>query len=332
MLDLYDAVGHGMWAYSNAAFRVDVLDRERFEPARRKTGRLHFAARDDMFLPGFFAGFPPELPLRARRVLYKVGVARWLPAVNVFPIRSATVARVGEVLAARRGEALDDLLAEGRVSDLRERAARCGLPRPARAEDVLRGEYADLLWQPISPGDGGGLEDFWAGRAAQAAGDFRTLVQIARDGNVLVVFPEGRPSPDGEIGPIRPGIGALVRRGRPTAIRPLAIAYDPLVRGRPRVHLALGDPVEPPKDDVEGALLALLRLTMPLTCGQFVSTKLEGDLADAVALAREEGRPVEPDVRTSAGRRRRLAEALAIAPRKAAELPVLAREYVSARS
>ena len=372
MLDLYDAVGHGMWAYSNAAFRVDVLDRERFEPApgtlvavthrretdvpvicpplyfamggtRRKTGRLHFAARDDMFLPGFFAGFPPELPLRARRVLYKVGVARWLPAVNVFPIRSATVARVGEVLAARRGEALDDLLAEGRVSDLRERAARCGLPRPARAEDVLRGEYADLLWQPISPGDGGGLEDFWAGRAAQAAGDFRTLVQIARDGNVLVVFPEGRPSPDGEIGPIRPGIGALVRRGRPTAIRPLAIAYDPLVRGRPRVHLALGEPVEPPKDDVEGALLALLRLTMPLTCGQFVSTKLEAgaeadpvalerDLADAVALAREEGRPVEPDVRTSAGRRRRLAEALAIAPRKAAELPVLAREYASARS
>ena len=260
MLDLYDAVGHGMWAYSNAAFRVDVLDRERFEPApgtlvavthrretdvpvicpplyfamggtRRKTGRLHFAARDDMFLPGFFAGFPPELPLRARRVLYKVGVARWLPAVNVFPIRSATVARVGEVIAARRGAALDDLLAEGRVSDLRERAARCGLPRPARAEDVLRGEYADLLWQPISPEDGGGLEDFWAGRAAQAAGDFRTLVQIARDGNVLVVFPEGRPSPDGEIGPIRPGIGALVRRGRPTADPPPG---DRLRSARPR--------------------------------------------------------------------------------------------------
>ena len=41
---------------------------------------------------------------------------------------------------------------------------------------------------------------------------------------------------------------------------------------------------------------------------------------------------MEPDVRTSAGRRRRLAEALAIAPRKAAELPVLAREYASARS
>lgn len=371
MFDLYDAVGHGMWAYSNAAFRVDVLDRERFAPApgtlvavthrretdvpvicpplyfamggrRRKDRRLHFAARDDMFLPGFFAGFPPELPLPARRLLYRVGVARWLPAVNVFPIRSATVARAGEVLAARRGEALDDLLDEERVASLRERAAQCGLASPARAGEVLRGEYADLLWQPISSEDGGGLEDFWAGRAARAAGDFRTLVQIARDGHVLIVFPEGRPSPDGEIGPIRPGIGALVRRGRPQAIRPLAIAYDPLVRGRARVHLALGEPLEPPKDDVEGALLALLRLTMPLTCGQVVATQLaagaeadpvalERELADAVARAREEGRPVERDVTTTAGRRRRLAEALAAAPRMAAELPVLAREYASAR-
>ena len=54
-----------------------------------------------------------------------------------------------------------------------------------------------------------------------------------RDGNVLIVFPEGRPSPDGEIGPIKPGIGALVRRGKPRAVRPLALAYDPLVRGAP---------------------------------------------------------------------------------------------------
>ncbi len=372
MPDLYDAVAGGMWAYSNAAFRVDLLDRQRFtlEPGtlvavthrretdvpvicpplysalggrRNKAERLHFAARDDMFLPGFFAGFPPELPLRARRLLYRVGVARWLPTVNVFPIRSATVARAGEVLAARRGQLLAELLPEERARAFEERAAECGLAAPERAEDVLRGEYADLLWQPFSPQDGPGLEDFWAGRAAQAAGDFRTLVQIARDGHTLVVFPEGRPSPDGEIGPIRPGIGALVRRGRPAAVRPLALAYDPLVRGRTRVHLALGEPVQLPREDVEGALLALLRLTMPLTCGQVVAGRLEAgaeadpvalerDLAEAVALAREEGRPVELDLTTSSGRRRRLADALAAAPRRAAELPVLAREYASARA
>ena len=36
---------------------------------RNTTGRMHFAARDDMFVPGFFARFPPALPLRARRLL-----------------------------------------------------------------------------------------------------------------------------------------------------------------------------------------------------------------------------------------------------------------------
>lgn len=370
MPDLYDAVGHGMWAYSNAAFKVDVLDPARFAPEpgtmiavthrretdvpvvgpplyfatggrRNTTRRLHFAARDDMFLPGFFAGFPPDLPLRARRLLYRVGVARWLPAVNVFPIRSATVARVGEVLDARKEESLGDLLGE-RAAVFRERAAACGLPPPRRAGDALRGEYADLLWEPFTREDGQGLDEFWSGRAARAAGDFRTLVEIVRDGNLLVVFPEGRPSPDGEIGPIRPGIGALVRRGTPAAVRPLALAYDPLVRGRTRVHLALGEPARLPQDDVEGALLRLLRLTMPLTCGQVVAGRLqagadadlvglERDLADAVAVAREEGRPVEPDLASPEGRRRRLGEALAAAPRHADQLPVLAREYASAR-
>jgi Acyltransferase len=369
--DLYDAVGHGMWVYSRAAFRVSVLDPEGYPPEpgtlvavthrretdvpvicpplyfamggrKNTTGRMHFAARDDMFLPGFFAGFPPDLPPLARRLLYKVGVARWLPRVNVFPIRSAQVARVGEVLAARADRPLAELLPEDDAVAFAERATARGLASPAGARDVLRGEYADLLWKPFTPDSRPGLDEFWSARAAQAAGDFRTLVEIVREGNVLIVFPEGRPSPDGEIGPIKPGIGALVRRGKPAAIRPLALAYDPLVRGRTRVHLALGPPVHLPRDDVEGALLAVLRLAMPLTCGQVVASLLEAgaeaevpalerELAAAVAAAQEEGRPMEPDLETPEGRRRRLVEALAVAPRRARELPFLAREYASAR-
>jgi hypothetical protein len=372
--DLYDAVAYGMRAYSGAAFRVDVLGPRRFplEPGtlvmathRRETdvplicpplyfgtgghrnrgNRLHFAARDDMFLPGFFAGFPPSLPLRARRALYAVDVARWLPRVNVFPIRSANVARLGELLAARPDAPLDELVPEESVGRFLARASAAGRPAPACAGEVLRGEYADLLWHPVSPGDGvrEGLDDFWSRRAARAAGEFRTLVELLRGRRTLIVFPEGRPSPDGEIGPIRPGIGALVRRGKPVAVRPLALAYDPLVRGRTRVHLALGEPVAPPAEETESALLALLRGTMPLTCGQVVAAALaagaeadppalERRLAEAVAAAEEEGRPVERDLATEEGRRRRLAEALAAAPAHAEALPVLAREHASARA
>jgi Acyltransferase len=373
VFDLYDAVGHGMWAYSQAAFRVELHAPGGFaiEPGtlvvvthrresdvplicppiyfatggwRNRTNRMHFAARDDMFLPGFFAGFPPDLPVWVRKALYRVGVSRWLPVVNVFPIRSASVARLGEVLAARSESALSELLPEQTATEFRARAVAVGLAPPLRARDVLRGVYADLLWRPVSPalGVNGGLDDFWSSRAAQAARDFRTLVELVRERRMLIVFPEGRPSPDGEIGPIRPGIGALVRRGRPAAIRPLTLAYDPLVRGRTRVQLALGDPAELPPKDVEGALLGLLRRTMPLTCGQVVAEALEAGLEadpqalaaalrEAVAAAREQGRPVEHELASSEGRTRRLAEALSVAPRHARELSFLAHEYASAR-
>lgn len=371
MPNLYDAVAHGMWAYSHTAFRVETLGPKlELEPGtvilvthRRETdvplvcpplyfgasmrtnrpARMSFAARDDMFLPGFFAGFPPDLSLRARHLLYGVGVARWLPVVDVYPIRSARVARLGEVLRARADVPLADLVPAETAAAFQARAREASLPPPNRAGDVLRGDYADLLWVAVSPGDGvlDGLDDFWGRRATQATGDFRALVEILRRPGTLVVFPEGRPSPDGEIGPIRPGIGALLRRGRPVAIQPFALAYDPLVRGRTKVFLSLPERVPPPEEDVEAVLLRLLRRSMPFTCGQLVAHRLRagadadpaglaGALAEAVVAARDEGRPVEPELLTVDGRRRRLAEALAVAPRKPRELAYLAREYESA--
>jgi Acyltransferase len=371
--DLYDAVARGMWVYSKAAFRVETLGPERFrlEPGtlivvthrresdvplicpplyfraalRRNAGdRMHFSARDDMFLPGFFAGFPSELPRWARRLLYPLGVARWLPVVQVHPIRSASVARLGEVLRARPDAPLGELVPAETVEAFRARAASVRLPPPLKGGHALRGDYADLLWRPVSPGDGvqDGLESFWSGRAAQAAGEFRALVELMRSRGTLIVFPEGRPSPDGEIGPIRPGIGALVRRGRPERIQLMALAYDPLVRGRTRVLIALPEPVPPPASDVDRSLLTLMRGAMPLTAGQFAADRLlagaeanpaalDRELADTVEAAQAESRPVEPSLLAGGTRRRRLAEALAVAPAKPEVLAFLAREYRTAR-
>jgi hypothetical protein len=372
--DLYDAVAFGMGAYSAAAFRVDPVAAPgvRLEPGtliavthRKETdvplispilyrlggmrtdvpARMHFAARDDMFLRGFFAGFPDGLPRPVRRLFYPVGVARWLPRVQVHPIRSANVARLGEVLAARPAEPLTDLVPPETGARLRTRAAAAKLPEPVTAGEVLRGDYADLLWEAVSPGDGvaAGLEGFWSARAAQAARDFRALVEILRTPASLVVFPEGRPSPDGEIGPVRPGVGALLRRGRPVAIQPVALAYDPLVRGRTRVVVGLPEPVEAPEGkDAEAVLLAFMRRAMPLTAGQFVAHRLtEGAEADPAALdvglagaveeARAEQRPIEPALEGEGSRRRRLAEALAVAPAKPPAVSFLAQEYRTAR-
>jgi acyltransferase-like protein len=367
---LYDAVGLGMWAYSNAAFQIVVLGPRRFrlEPGtiitvthRRETDvpvispplyfgarlwrnvgdRMSFAARDDMFVRGFFAGFAEELSPRARKLLYRLGVGPMLPLVEVHPIGSARLALAKEVLEEQPGGSLDDVLPDELAERFRIRAAELGLPAPSRSRDALRGEYADLLWRTVSREEAAsnGLEHLWARRAGQAARDFRFLVDLVRSGRSLLVFPEGRPSPTGEIGPLRRGVGALIRRARPRYLLPIALAYDPLVRGRTRVLVSFGEFLAPPAEDIEQAVLAQLRSTMPLTCGQFVASELlagrtpsPAGLADAVATALEDGRPVDPDLHTGADRARRLAAALAAAERSRDELPYLAREYESARS
>ncbi|MDQ3890855.1 MAG: 1-acyl-sn-glycerol-3-phosphate acyltransferase [Actinomycetota bacterium] len=371
---LYDAVAAGMWAYTHAAFAVTTLGPRRFrlEPGtllvsthRRETDvpvvcpplyararlwrhrsppeRLSFAARADMFLPGFLAGFPPGLSPRVRRLLYPVAVGRRLAAMHVHPLRSARVACLGEALAAEPERPLHQLVPAALLAELTVRAGACGLTPPGQARDVLRGEYADLLWRAVSPADVPAVSDrFWAGRAAEAARDFRALVELVRSGGVLLVFPEGKPSRDGEIGPIQRGLAALVRRGEPSLLQPLALAYDPLTRGRTRVFVSIGDQVPAPRDDVEASVLALLHRTMPLTSGQVVAhhltagagrapAELDRAAGAAVEAARGEGRNVEPDLLDAKRRRARLLEALAAAPGRPGDVAYLAREYRSAR-
>jgi 1-acyl-sn-glycerol-3-phosphate acyltransferase len=363
---LYDAVGLGMWAYSNAAFRVVIIGPRRFRLGggtlivvthRRETDvplicppiyfggrhwrytdeRMAFAARDDMFVPGFFAGFPNDLPPKARRLLFGLDVSRYLLGIGVYPISSATVARVGEILRAAPEARLSDALPTSLADALRVRSDELGLPPLERARDALRGEYADLLWRAATREEVSGPDGFWDRRATQAAADFRRLVEAGRR-QPLVLFPEGRPSPDGEIGPLRRGLAALVRRVQADWLFPVSIAYDPLVPGRTRAVLTIGPLTAAPADGVEESVLALMRARMALTAGQYVAHELETGrepsrtgLDEAVATAQAEDRPVDPELLDGERRGLRLEQALAEARRQPGELPFLAREYATAR-
>ena len=204
---------------------------------------MHFAARDDMFLPSSSPAF-----LRSCRCGRAGCSTESGPAAGC---RSSTFSNPKRAGRGRRGTAGHALPPpRGCFRRTSRPASPSGPPRAAllarrRRGDVLRGEYADLLWGRSHLG----TRTDWTSSERESGpgrGDFRTLVEIVRDGNVLIVFPEGRPSPDGEIGPIRPGIGVLVRRASLAAVRPLAVAYDPLVRGRTRACIAHGPPVQPP--------------------------------------------------------------------------------------
>ncbi len=104
MADLYDAVGHGMWAYSNAAFRVNVLGGDRFGPDARDARRGHASARDrrpgDLSAPVLRHGGPeehgqPHVLRRPRRHVPARLLCR-LPA-------GAAAARAASPLPGRRG-------------------------------------------------------------------------------------------------------------------------------------------------------------------------------------------------------------------------------------
>jgi 1-acyl-sn-glycerol-3-phosphate acyltransferase len=358
-----------MWVYTHAAFRVRTLGAERLDVRpgtilaithRRETDvplvcpplffgspmrvdqslRMTFAARQDLFEPGFFAGFPKAVPAPVRRLLWRVDIARYLHVLTLLPVRSAAVIRLVDVV--RLDPELElTAFPEELVSELLRRASELGLLEPRLARDLDRGEYGDLLWRTFTRAelDGEAFEQAWRRHGAAAAGDFRRLVEVVSGGGVLQLWPEGRPSPDGEIGPIQRGLKALVRRGRPEWIQPIGIAYDPLVPRRTHAFVSFHDPFPPPEQEAEAVVLDRLKLAVPLTAGQVVAAAfVEGSEADAAALdeafeaARAEGRAVAPELSSGVGRRRRLAEAVEAArTAPQAELEFLAREYRSAR-
>ena len=336
---LYDLGAYGVAAYARARFRVRALG-ERFELAPRtlivsshrsdddvpvlvaclysqahgrwrRNPRLHFAVRDDLFVPGFFAGYPKRLPAPLRRALFRLDVGPVLRTqLPCHPIRSATRLRLADFLR----EHPDDLLAELLPAEL---AAPFGAARTGR--DALRAEHAQELWREVTPEelDTPAAAGAWARRRAGALDDFRELVDVIRNGDVLAIFPEGRPSPDGEIGPILDGVTAIVRRAQPERIVALAPAYDPLVRGRTHAFLGVSGPHAPTDDARE--LLALLRRTTPLTVGDSVAAALadradpERRLAEDVEAAREERRPYEPELDDPEVRQVRVAVAAGLA-------------------
>ena len=148
------------------------------------------------------------------------------------------------------------------------------------------------------------------------------LVDIVRDGGVLLLFPKvarRRTARSDRSSVGSPRSSAALARPRS---RRVALAYDPLVRGRARVTLAFGPPVDPPSGDIGGGGTPLLRRAMPLTAGQIAADALaEGEeatvdarAATAVDEAARAGRPVEPDLLSPNRRRSRLHEALVAAP------------------
>lgn len=276
-MTLYGAVGAGMAVFARLGFQlrvegelrlgagtlfvvthrshldVPVLCGALYPRARAQRRPLPwYAVRDDLFLPGFFAHLAPgRLPL-------SLGIGEVLAGrLKCVPVRPSTRMRLVDLCRAQPGLPLESL---PHARELRARAASRGLREPRAARDVLASRYADILWRLVDRDDAPAADAAWQARLAQARGDLERLIGLLRDGESLVVFPEGTPSRDGRVGPVRRGTRLLVRRGRPRRIVPIALDYD-RTRRRSTAIVRVGPAVPPPRDDVEQQVRDLLRAT-----------------------------------------------------------------------
>jgi len=361
---LYDLVALALAAYAHLRFRIRVLGApvERRHPTlfvsthrsdddvpllvaalyRRVHGlprrgpAVHFVVRDDLFEPGFFAGYPRGLPRPVRRLLWPLGIGPILRGhLPCHPAAWPSGMRLVQLLRGCPDAPLEELLPEPLLAPLRLRAAELGkAPRVAR--DVLEGDYADLLWRlsEREQADLPAAQAWWRTRRETAIRDFQELVAVLRAGRSLFICPEGIPSADGTIGPLMGGVAGLAKRGRPVALQPLAPAYDPLSVGRTRAYVGVGAATDAGLELEE--TLSLLRRTTPLTVGSSFAASLadgadpEERLARDVERAHEEGRPYEPELADPQVRRERLAEARRASAGR--DLARLVNEYRSARA
>lgn len=128
------------------------------------------------------------------------------------------------------------------------------------------------------------LGGFPVNRENPGAASIRYSVQLLKNQEMLVLFPEGRISQDQHIKPIQPGVARIALQAmgdQPQSklpIIPIAICYDrkpPISKGS-RVKVKIGAPIEVYTEDGESKKQATTRITNNLETA--LKTLLSGNL------------------------------------------------------
>jgi len=209
---------------------------------RALTSDVHFAMRADSFQPGFLARVVQH-PGWFARLLRPISVGPVLRAVGVHPLDSLhfrpAETWLREALMAEGDVVLGTLLAPDTLASI---AAAAGDDAAALAQRPLSALLAWRYFRPLQRQLGSELFRGPARRRAEArvlASAKRQLAELAawlRAGGSVYTSPEGRLSPDGRLGPVRAGMLRLLRAApADTRVLPIAIVYDFMTTGRPRM-------------------------------------------------------------------------------------------------
>ena len=252
---------------------------------RGLTADVHFALRSDAFEPGFLAHMLPH-PRLFSLLLRPISVGPVLRGVGAHPLRSLrerpAAVWLREALRAEGDQPAGELLAPALLAEVGA-ATRTKLDTLGQLplSRLLSWRFHAALQAYYGP-------EIFAGRARRRA-ERRVLAAAKaylddvagwlRSGGSLYNGPEGQLSPDGRLSPITSGMHRLLRAAPPdTRILPIALVYDFMTRGRPRLFVDLAPPIEAasslPRRELDAALRAAWLRAARFTCTQLASDLL----------------------------------------------------------
>jgi hypothetical protein len=214
------------------------------------TREVHFATRSDAFAPGFLSRMVPR-PRWLSRMLRPISVAPVLRGVGVHPLHGLHLRPletwVRDWLAAEGDAPTGDVLSHDAIAQIAQ--AKREPPERLAAQPLSR----LLKWRYHYPLQRLCGVEIFAGASRRPA-VWRAILEIERQiaelanclhtGHSLYTAPEGWLSPDGRLAPLPGGLARLLESAPPdTRILPIAIVYDFIHTGRPRMFIDVAAPI-----------------------------------------------------------------------------------------
>ncbi|MDR7434212.1 MAG: hypothetical protein QN189_03675 [Armatimonadota bacterium] len=297
----------GLWQYQHTPSTLILVNHKRdldvlvvapilyFSRGLLRPGRpITFAAREDLFLPGFLGAYL-EAPRSVRRLLARLDLKPVLRRLRAAPIRrfpERTVREIlFEVLEVRGDLPLESCLNE-KVSfvsgidpqlPLSKVVARVDLPWLHQPASL------DILGQP--------LHDILRRRQPLVVEEqLAYFCKVLEEGGVVYLAPEGVLSTDGRMGRLRGGLHYLLEHAQGVRALPVGLSYDFLTTGRMGVFVAIGPsrtdlaglPRPQRTQEVRRLLAGLITVTFSQIAGWVIMKLLETEVEEIEAIVLEE--------------------------------------------
>jgi|GEM_PF-571454 len=255
---------------------------------RALTEEVHFATRADAFTPGFLARLI-QRPAWLSRLLHPINVGPIIHALGAHPIESLHARPLEEWIREalyEDPEAAHSQIGATLAPPLIHALAQAAGETDAQVEQAplaqaLAWRYHSALVRWYGP-------ELFTEDARRRA-EWRVVREVKRQindiaqwfqqGGSLYSAPEGRLSPTGRLSAIASGFHRLLRQTPAgTRIVPIALVYDTMTTGRPRLFVDVAEPIEEamslPVHELDARLQSTWLSAMRFTCTQLASGAL----------------------------------------------------------